>query len=104
PYVCIIGMPSRKQGRIESEMEEQRIKNRREKLGKEKLIQLRKDLENAKKKSNIHVPAKVLEQYKIPDISKVPSIPIITYRSDLQPSDEKRFGIVIIANSLLVNG
>ena len=69
-FVCVNGFPSIKYGEEEIN-KEKKNKRSREEIGKEKLKELGELLENSIKKNDVEIPIDRINQFKIPDASKI---------------------------------
>lgn len=81
PHVSILGVPSAKLSEKLKEDEEQRVKERVEKLGKEGLAKLQEKLDMAKEENDVEIPRKLLEQFEVPGADSIHFIETTTARS-----------------------
>lgn len=82
PYVNIVGMPSIEYAKELQQKEKDRIQEQREKLGKKKLEELQSYLDKAIMENERPIPPEIILQFKVPDASKIPFIPIKTIRNE----------------------
>ncbi|RHZ59352.1 hypothetical protein Glove_364g19 [Diversispora epigaea] len=81
PHIIILGQPSSKLAKKLSKDEKKRIEKQCQELGPEKLKELEKKLEEAKKINDIPVPPEIIEKFPIPGVETIPFINVITGRN-----------------------
>jgi len=84
PMAVVLGKPSAAMSKEISEGEKEREAQQAKDLGEEGLECLAKTLENAMAENEQPIPDEILTSLPVPDLSKVPSIPLFTVR--LSPS------------------
>ena len=85
-HVSILGKPSAKLSATMKADEEDRLTKRREKLGAEKLKQLAEQLEAAKQKNDVPIPAEVIDRWEVPGTESIHFIESDTARAGLAGS------------------
>ncbi|KAI8354385.1 Metalloenzyme, LuxS/M16 peptidase-like protein [Mortierella sp. GBAus27b] len=83
--VTIIAKPSAAHAAKQTEDEANRIKEQRERLGKEKLEELEKELQKHRAQNDIPVPAEIYDNFPIPDVKGIEMIKVVTGRGDPDP-------------------
>ena len=84
PMVVVFGKPSAEMSKQISDGEKERESKQAEELGEEGLSRLASTLEEAMEKNEEPIPEDILLSLPVPDLEKVPSIPLFTAR--LSPS------------------
>lgn len=82
PHIILYGKPSAEYAKQQSEEESQRLMKQRTNLGSEKLEDLQKKLDEATAKNNVEVPKELLEGFKVPPISSIKFIDVVTARNN----------------------
>lgn len=82
PHITLFGKPSAEFAEQQTEDEENRIEKQREDLGEEKLDQLEKKLKDAMEKNDMPIPTELLEGFKIPSVSTIKFMNVITARNN----------------------
>lgn len=77
-HITLLGKPSAEFAEKLDKQEEDRIKNQREKLGKEKLKELETQLEEAKKSNDAPAPLDLIKNFPIPSVDSIPFIDVLT--------------------------
>jgi len=80
PMAVVFGKPSSAMSKEISDGEKKREEEQAVELGKEGLEQLSTTLEKAMKENEHPIPESILTSLPVPDIKKVPSIPLFTSR------------------------
>lgn len=83
PHISILGRPSMQLAAKLKETEEARLAERREKLGKEGLEELKRRLDEAKQKNEVPIPPEVLDRWPVPTTKSIHFIEAETARSGL---------------------
>mmetsp|Transcript_12678 Transcript_12678/g.26729 ORF Transcript_12678/g.26729 Transcript_12678/m.26729 type:complete len:1186 (+) Transcript_12678:92-3649(+) len=97
PMAAVFGKPSADMSKELAENEKAREAKKAEELGKEGLDRLAKILEESMAKNEEPIPEEILTSLPVPDLEKVPSIPLFTVR--LSPSTHS-LSLSIIPDSL----
>jgi Zn-dependent M16 (insulinase) family peptidase len=84
PMAVVLGKPSAEMSKQISDGEKERESKQAEELGEEGLSRLAKTLEEAMEKNEEPIPEEILLSLPVPNLEKVPSIPLFTAR--LSPS------------------
>lgn len=87
PYGFILGKPSAEYAKKLADDERARVAAQAEALGQEKLKQLGEQLEASLAANEVQIPTEELERFPIPDTSKIPTIPISTFRNHSPPME-----------------
>jgi Zn-dependent M16 (insulinase) family peptidase len=87
PYGFILGKPSAEFAKKLADDERQRVAAQAEALGQEKLKQLGEQLEASLAANEVQIPTEELARFPIPDTSKIPTIPISTFRNHRPPME-----------------
>lgn len=82
PHITLYGKPSAEFAEQQTEDEENRIEKQREDLGEEKLEELQKKLDDAMAKNDAPIPNELLEGFKIPSVSTIKFIDVVTARNN----------------------
>jgi Zn-dependent M16 (insulinase) family peptidase len=80
-HITLLGKPSADFAKKLSKQEEQRVEKQRETLGKEKLNELEKRLDEAKKLNDVSIPSHIIENFPVPNVDSIPFINVITGRN-----------------------
>lgn len=80
PMAVVLGKPSAEMSKQISEGEKERESKQAEELGEEGLSHLAKTLEEAMEKNEEPIPDEILLSLPVPNLEKVPSIPLFTAR------------------------
>lgn len=83
PHVGILGKPSAAMAKRIEEEDKKRVAERKEKLGKQGLEELKRKLEAAKAENEKEVPRSILEDFKVPDVESIHFIKTQTARGGL---------------------
>lgn len=86
PHTFILGKPSAEFAKQLAEDEERRVAAQAAALGETKLQELSKQLEDAVAVNEVQIPSGELEKFPVPDTSKIPFIPIATFRNHRPPT------------------
>ncbi|KAL6068377.1 putative zn2+-dependent endopeptidase insulinase superfamily protein [Balamuthia mandrillaris] len=86
PYCLVVGQPSKEKAAQLASEEVARIEAQRKHLGKAKLEELSKKLEDAVQANEVEIPTEELEKFPIPNVSNIPFIPIYTYCNHNAPT------------------
>lgn len=98
PMAVVLGMPSAAMSKEISDGEKEREAKQAEDLGEEGLARLARTLEDAMAENERPIPQDVLTSLPVPDIEKVPSIPLFTAR--LAPSSSGPPSLDIVRESV----
>ncbi|KAI8972685.1 Metalloenzyme, LuxS/M16 peptidase-like protein [Pilobolus umbonatus] len=82
PHITLKGKPSAEFAEQQNEEETSRIEKRRNELGEDKLKELQKHLEESTAENNMPIPPEVLDDFKIPSVSTINFIPVVTARNN----------------------
>ncbi|CCJ30215.1 unnamed protein product [Pneumocystis jirovecii] len=82
-HVCIISKASAELSSKLQEKEKLRIKNRKEKLGEEKLKKLEEQLKISQEKNNTPFPLTILSDYKNPNVKNINFITSVSAKADI---------------------
>ncbi|CAG8436117.1 11827_t:CDS:10 [Scutellospora calospora] len=81
PHIALLGSPSAKFSKTLSDDEIKRVEKQREMLGPEKLKELERKLENAKKFNEQPIPPQIIESFPVPNVKSITFINVITGRN-----------------------
>lgn len=98
PMAAVLGKPSAKMAAESSQKEKDREAAQAKELGEDGLKKLADILENAMTKNESPIPEKILTSLPVPNLEKVPSIPLFTAR--LSPSVDGKISFDIIPESV----
>eukprot|EP01087_Luapelamoeba_hula_P007015 TRINITY_DN1709_c0_g1_i3.p1 TRINITY_DN1709_c0_g1~~TRINITY_DN1709_c0_g1_i3.p1 ORF type:complete len:882 (+),score=155.82 TRINITY_DN1709_c0_g1_i3:330-2975(+) len=87
PFAFVLGSPSKEKAKQIADTDAARIAAQKEALGEARLVELEEALEKAIESNDVEIPAEELEKIPIPNASKIPSIPVATYRNLPSSSD-----------------
>ncbi|KAH6972549.1 Metalloenzyme, LuxS/M16 peptidase-like protein [Ilyonectria destructans] len=82
-HISVLGKPSLEMASKMKKDEEARIANRKEELGSEGLVKLGERLEEAKRKNDEPIPASLIDEWAVPDISSISLMKSDTARAGL---------------------
>lgn len=82
PHITLLGKPSESFADQLMEEEQHRVEKQRKDLGEEKLKELQKKLEDAMAKNDTPLPSDVLENFKIPPVSSINFINVVSARNN----------------------
>lgn len=92
PMAAVLGKPSAATAKESSQKEKEREAAQAKELGEEGLKKMADILEAAMAKNEAPIPDGILTSLPVPDLNKVPSIPLFNIR--LSPSDSLSLGII----------
>ncbi|CAI2171216.1 5030_t:CDS:10 [Funneliformis geosporum] len=81
PNITILGKPSAKLAETLVEQEKKRTEKQIENLGPDKLKELEKRLEEAKKLNDLPIPPDIIENFPVPSVDSIPFINSVTGRN-----------------------
>ncbi|KAI9309061.1 Metalloenzyme, LuxS/M16 peptidase-like protein [Cunninghamella echinulata] len=82
PHITLLGKPSESFADQLMEEEQLRVEKQREDLGEARLKELQKKLEDAMAKNDTPLPSEILEDFKIPPVSSINFINVISARNN----------------------
>ena len=94
PMAAVLGKPSAKMAAESSQKEKDREAAQAKELGEKGLTKLADVLENAMTKNESPIPEEILTSLPVPDLEKVPSIPLFTARLSPFANGEILFDII----------